>query len=485
MGGKLVNSVFRVGFVVVLAHLLDPESFGLFQTVTILTGFAEVVGQVGIGAALVQVKELRKDHISTSFAFSLFWGITLSLVLFSLSDYWGSYMGNPELGEMTRVFVWIFPIRAFSIVSVNLLQRNMAFKKVSLIETISYLIGYGIVACVLAYLDFGVWSLIYATMAQGLIASFLFFVLQPHKMNVKPTKKALKELLGFGGSLTLAKIFNYLARKGDYFIISKFLGAHALGIYGRAYNIMTVSVSLFGNALDKVIYASMSRKQDDNERLKFAYLKSDSAIGFVMLPASIVAVIIGPEIVDVLLGQKFAEAVIPFQLLSATMFFRVGYKIGDSLAKATGKVHLSTYRQMMYAVFVAILAFVGVKLQGVDGASAGVAISIILVYLLSSQMATRLLKELSWWDLIKNKFSALLSTITIGGIVYAMVFFLRYNLFPSWITLLLTVSISPLLYIVLWKTSKNVFFGESGIWLVQTFANALPKKISEKLKITL
>jgi PST family polysaccharide transporter len=80
---------------------------------------------------------------------------------------------------------------------------------------------------------------------------------------------------------------------------------------------------------------------------------------------------------------------VPFQILIASLLFRTSYKISDSLALATGSMKSRALRQWIYAAAVAGGALLGTP-WGLSGVSAGVALAVILNFLMMLQLALRL-----------------------------------------------------------------------------------------------
>ena len=52
--GQAANLVLRLGFMVIMARLLDPEDFGLVAMVTVVTGVYEIFTTAGLSSATIQ-----------------------------------------------------------------------------------------------------------------------------------------------------------------------------------------------------------------------------------------------------------------------------------------------------------------------------------------------------------------------------------------------------------------------------------------------
>src|SRR5207302_292544 len=142
------------------------------------------------------------------------------------------------------------------------------------------------------------------------------------------------ELVRFGGGMMLAKLANYAAGQGDSAVVVRSLGAEALGLYGRAIQLMVMPAMYIGDVLDRVLFPGMARFQDDPKQLGLAYGRAVALIALVSLPVSAGLLVLAPEIVRVLLGPKWTGITAPLQIFAAAMLFRTSYKISDATVRA-------------------------------------------------------------------------------------------------------------------------------------------------------
>ena len=58
--GSSIQFISRIFFTAILARLIPVEDFGLMATAMIMVGLAELFTQIGLGPALVQIKEISQ-----------------------------------------------------------------------------------------------------------------------------------------------------------------------------------------------------------------------------------------------------------------------------------------------------------------------------------------------------------------------------------------------------------------------------------------
>ena len=107
----------------------------------------------------------------------------------------------------------------------------------------------------------------------------------------------------YGVGQSMARMAVILANQADNLVVGRWLGAVALGVYGRAYQLMAVPTSLIGDVMDRVLFPAMSRVQDDPARLAAAFLRGTALLVLATLPVGVVAAILAPEFVAVAFGR--------------------------------------------------------------------------------------------------------------------------------------------------------------------------------------
>lgn len=374
--------VLRLVFVAILSRLLLPDDFGIMAAASIVIGFSELLSRMGMGPALVHDREINDEKINTAFTFSLLLGVLLALLFLGINPQIEKLFALPGLREVLDVLVLLFPIRSLNQVSMGLIQRAQRFKDLAGLEAFSYLIGYGGLGIVLALNGYGVWALVIGTLAQAVLYSSLLFWRQPHTIKLQIKSAAFKQLLNFGGGYTLAQFFSYSAKKADYFIIGRILGADQLGFYSRSYTVIGMMNSIVGKNIQLVLFSDFSQAKNRKERDKNAedVLRIASFSFLLLIPVSCLLVIFAEEIVWVLLGAKWVVMVPCLQVLSLGMVARIGYKIFGAYILGIGKVNQYSIIQAAYLALVAIGAYFGVIWGGIFGAAILVTAAIFIVF---------------------------------------------------------------------------------------------------------
>lgn len=380
-GSTLTNSLLRIIFVAVLARILSPEEFGLMATGMLIVKFSELIGQMGVGPALIQRKDLTEAHVRVGFTLTLTFGIVLCCLFLLLNRYIAAFFRMEELKAVLDLLCLAIPIKMITQVSYSTLQRKMMFQKLASIDVISYAGGYGLFGILFALNGFGVMSLVYAVLIQSLINSILLVFYSPHKFQLMLRKREVKDLLSYGFGFTLSTVLNFFARNGDTIIVSRYIGTTEVGIYDRAYVLMNVANNVVGKAIGAVMFPAFSQLQADKSKRDSLFVKSLGIAFAVLMPVVPLTYIFAEEIVLTLLGEQWLATVAPFQILCFFLVFRVVYKICGSFLKGIGLVYVNSIMQLIYMVMILGGAYL-VKEEGIEGVALVVGFGLLMNFLI-------------------------------------------------------------------------------------------------------
>jgi PST family polysaccharide transporter len=384
-----------------------------------------------------------------------------------------------QLAPVVRVLALMFPISGVSTVAENLLQRDLRFRLLANSEVLAYGLGYGVVGVVLALMGWGVWALVTAQLTQALLRAALLLRAAPPRLRPLPTWPSFAELMEFGAGQSAGRIGVFLANQADNLVVGRWLGAVALGLYSRAYQLMAVPTALLGDVLDKVLFPTMARVQDDPRRLASAYLQGTALLALVTLPAGVVAAVLAPDLVLVAFGSKWEALVPPFQVLALGMMFRTSYRLSDSLSRATGRVYRRAWRQALYAALVFLGALVG-RHWGVTGVAFGVLAALFLNYLLMAHLCLSV-GQISWLQFIRTQLPALWLTMAVGAVTLAVAAGNRSLGLPPVAGLVAGSAAAVVTAVLAARLAPSVVLGEHGIRMSGTLRTHLARLSPSRL----
>ena len=173
---------------------------------------------------------------------------------------------------MLRLLSVGFVFRGIAVVADALLRRHLDFRRQVLIESASYVIGYGVVAVALASVQYGVWSLVWGGLVQIAIASIARLATVRHTIVPQLAWRRLADLLGFGFGTAASACVNYLALNGDYFVVGQLMGTFNLGLYTRAYGLMNLPQAHAAGLMSGVMFPAFAEAQGNRSRVRAGFL---------------------------------------------------------------------------------------------------------------------------------------------------------------------------------------------------------------------
>src|SRR6267378_982967 len=315
---QAVTFTLRVGSLMVLARLLEPKDFGLVGMVTAFTGVLYLFRDFGLSTATVQRVNVTEDQISTLFWINILVGAILWLSLTLAAPFVVSFYHEPNLFWLTVILATGFLFNGAGVQHAALLERQMRYTALAAIDVISIAVSIAI-SIILAAAGFSYWALVTMSITPPFVMTVCFW-LTTSWIPGKPSKQAqIRSLIHFGGTITLNGVVTYIAYNFEKVLLGRFWGAEALGIYGRAYQLIRIPTDNLNSAVGEVAFSALSRIQDDPSRLRSYFLKGYSLVLALTLPTTIACALFADDIVLILLGPKWRESAGIFRLLAPTM----------------------------------------------------------------------------------------------------------------------------------------------------------------------
>jgi PST family polysaccharide transporter len=302
----------------VLARLLSPSDFGLVGMVTAFTGILTLFRDFGLSSAAVQRTTVTEEQISTLFWINLLLGTVLGLIVLAIAPVMAAFYGEPRLFAVTAVLATGFVFNAAGTQHSALLQREMRFTALAVTSVVSLLVGTAI-AVVGAKAGYGYWALVAMSVVSPLVATIGFWLTTGWVPMLPHRRAGVRSMMHFGGALTFTGLLVYIGYNAEKVVIGRFWGADAIGIYGRAYQLVNIPTENLNSAVGEVAFSALSRLQDDPVRLRSYFLKGFSVVLGLTLPVTIACGLFADDIVFVLLGPHWQEAVPIVRLLAPTV----------------------------------------------------------------------------------------------------------------------------------------------------------------------
>lgn len=322
------NFLLRIGSLVILARLLTPKDFGLLGMVTAFTGVLSLFRDFGLSAAVVQLATVTEEQSSTLFWINVLVGALLTLIAVLAAPAVGYLYHEPRLVLVTMIVAVGFLFNGAGVQHSALLQREMRFSALALIDIVALFVS-TVLAIGAAKAGLGYWSLIVMTVCLPLVTTIGLWLASKWVPGMPHREIGIRSMMRFGGALTLNGFIVYIASNCEKVLLGRFWGAEALGIYGRAFQLIRIPTDNMNTAVGEVAFAALSRLQGDPIRLRSYFLKGYSLVVAFTLPITIACGLFASDMILVLLGPKWKEAIPIFRLLAPTILvFAIANPLG-------------------------------------------------------------------------------------------------------------------------------------------------------------
>jgi O-antigen/teichoic acid export membrane protein len=411
-------AAMQIGYSALMSRLLTPADFGLVAMAGVVLSFGSYFAQMGLEQALVQRSELSDEDVRVAFTVSVLLGITCTTLLWCIAPLVPLYFHNPHVVPILRVMAVSLLITGSSATAISLLKRRMAFETLSKMEVTSFVIAYGGVGLGMAFSGYGVWSLLGATITQGVLLGVLAYWNVRHSIRPLFDWEVFKPLFAFGGRVSVISFLEFLGANLDQLFIGRLLGVRMVGIYNRAFMLVYLPVHNMTTSIARVLLPAFSTLQNDRPRLRQAYLTILSLTSYVVVPTCVGIATSAAPLVQVMLGDQWLEAIPIIKIVAFIVGLNMLSTFGGILFESLADLNFKLVLQGSYVVIQALLMIYASRF-GLVGLTSAMLVGEILrhsAYLIAGQ---RLLNY-TLLDIFFTYLPAMFTSTVIGVASYGL-----------------------------------------------------------------
>lgn len=407
----------RAVSLLVLSRILRPSDFGLVGMVMALTGVLVLFRDFGLSAAAIQRANVTEDQLSTLFWVNIVIGALLGLAGVAVAPGIADFYGRPELFHVTLFLALAFFINSAGVQHSATLQRQMRFTALSVIDVSSLALGNAI-AIVAAEAGYGYWALVAMAVATPLAATTGYWFVSGWVPRLPSRRTGVLPMMHFGSILTLNGLVTYVGYNAEKVMLGRAWGADAIGIYSRAQQLLFLPIDSLNTAIGEVAFSALSRLQDDPVRLKKYFLKGFSLVLGLTLPVAIMCALFADDVVYVLLGPRWKDAVEIVRLLAPTVAIRAIIHPTAWLLFSMGMVGRSLKIALVFTPIMVAGCFLGLPYGAIGIAIAYSTVMTIwsVPYIFWSVHGT----AISAREIFLTVFRLLTPGVLAGGLAYAL-----------------------------------------------------------------
>lgn len=366
MGAEL----FAFAAFIISARLLLPNEVGIVAQAALFVMTGQLILHQGLGEALIQSDEVDERHFSSAFWLNLAIGATAALLLIASADLVGYLLAEPGLPPVLRALAPTLILFAASGIFQAKLRRSLLLRGFAFASISASLSG-GLVAVVLAWSGYGVWSLVAQQWTYAAISMTVFAVCSGWLPALTIDWNHVRRLGAFGGLATISAFLQFAMRRLDLMILGIFLSSAQVGFFSVANRLMLSAGMLTYYSIQQIGLPVLSRLAHDRAAHLEAISRTLRLVSLLCLPILVGLALVADIMIPLALGEKWRGSVLPFQILSAFgIFYALSLIAGQILLSAGFAglfVRLSFVNVVMFLAAVTLAAPYGMAAAALSG----------------------------------------------------------------------------------------------------------------------
>lgn len=431
-----VVQVLSFATTLLVARILMPADYGVMALANVWTYSLGMVAEMGLGAAIIQFRDLGRREIDTCFWITMTLA-TLGWAVLALSARMiANWFGVERLAEVLPVLGLVLPLTASRVVSDSLLRKRLALDRVSQAEVIGGVVTLPVMlGCALAGL--GVWTLVVGALLAPALRSAATFAFAPWYPGFRLGGERAREMLRFSLAALGTRVLWVLRERADELIVSKFSGQVVLGFYAMAKELACLPGTKISTVVNSLASPIMAELQTNTDTMRAAFYRAVRLTAAITLPASVGMALVSNEMVAALLGPKWLPSAPLLQLLC----FYAGIRAIDVLLPPVLFARRRERFVFWYLFALLIVVPAAAVLGALWGGTQGLVVFFTLVYCsVMVIMAKEALAEMSAsFSALWSKIWPIAAAITIMAAVIVLVreLALAGQPTPAWLALVL------------------------------------------------
>ena len=426
---------------IVLARILAPEDYGTIALITVFVTIMQVFVDSGLGTALIQKKDADDADFSSVFYFNFTACLTLYLLMFLAAPFIADFYNNQNLTPVIRVLSLKLVVAGLKNIQQAYVSRNMLFKRF-FFATLGGTLCSAVVGISLAYMGYGVWALVFQQLSNELIGTLILWLTVKWRPRLLFSWERLKSLLSFGWKLLMSALIDTTYNNLRNLIIGKMYSPADLAFYNQGQLFPNVIVSNINASIDSVLLPTMSKAQDDHNRVKEMTRRAIKTSTYIMAPLMMGLAFCAEPIVRLVLTDKWLFCVPYLRIFCITYMFYPIHTANLNAINAMGRSDLFLKLEIMKKI-VGLALMLSTMWYGVMAMAYSLLVGTVISMMINSWPNKTLLKY-SFQEQMKDIFPSILLAIAMG----VCTFFVGLIDLPIGILVCIQIIVGAVFYVI-------------------------------------
>lgn len=449
MASNLIVSAMSFVGTAIMARILSPNDFGLIGMAVLVTGIINLFGNLGLGAALVQKKNVDDEYLSTAFWASILVSVVLFLMGIIAAPFASMFFNESAIKWVIIYLSFNFVVSSFSAVHATLLYKKIRLKNIGMAEIFSRLLRI-VIMLYCAKIGLRFWSIVIGMILERVVKTILLISMNPWRPSFVFSKHKFFELFRFGRNIYGQGFLGYFSRNIDFIITGKLLGAGVLGIYQFSYNLPYLVQAYVQDGIAPVAFPVFSKVNDDKVRLARGFLSALKYIAIITFPLMVGLAFCSVDFITIVYSEKWLLAAGPLRILSISAAFASIHAIDWTVFSALGNPAISL-KWALFRLPITIISVVFCSRWGI----VGIASAMFFVEICSTWLSYMAMRNLN--TSFKQYLLSLMPAVVGSGLMFISLFVLKFTMFRI-DNIFLRFTINVLFGISVYLVSLFVFY---------------------------
>lgn len=373
----------------VVIRLLDPTDYGLMASAGVLLGLVAAISELGVGAAVVQARELDRSRLRDLQTLVLVLSLVGALVTVACGPALARFFSEPRLAELAPALALTLPLAALYMLPQSLALRDLSFDQKAIADVTAALIT-AASTLTLALHGAGVWSLVGGVIGGHVARIASYAVLQRTWIRPSASIRGAIQFVRFGMLASIDRLVWFLLTSIDLLILGRICGEEILGEYVVALTLASLPLEKLAPLITQVSFSAFAQIQGDPHQVRRSVVTSLRFGSFVFIPLAWGAALVAPAALPIVLGETWRVIVLPFQMLCVVLPLRALSVLVTPALFGTGRVDLNI-SNLALALAVMTGAFLLGAQHGLEGASWAWLLAYPVVFVVTNARALRAL----------------------------------------------------------------------------------------------
>lgn len=358
---KMLGQIITFTVSVVLARLILPSDYGTVALAGMYMLLLAIFIDCGLGAALIQKKEVDDLDLSTIFWAQLLFAIIIYTIVFFSAPYFSVMFKDDRLTPILRVSALILPLGTLSTIQTSIISRKMAFKTYFYTTFVSSLLS-GIIGIIMAFRGYGAWALVGQNMSSSIIGTLAVYFQVRWLPSFKFSKERFLGLFSYGWKFSSSSFLGTIFFQLRGYIIGFYYTSADLAFYNRGEGIPGIINRNISGTVSSVLFPVLTKLQDDKIAVKRALSRSMKTCSYLMMPLLFGLAAISDKLVVLLYTERWSQCVPFMQVICVMELFNLlsmaNLQALNAIGKADVVLKLEIYKKPPLVLILIITAMI-------------------------------------------------------------------------------------------------------------------------------